>query len=364
MSKRKAAATVPPSPAVRAVKWAGVLVALVFASILAAHHVTMFMGPKTRRGGELMSAGYYGQKIHVFCQGVTEGEQKTRFSLASSLTRNRSDLKTPIFALHHDNHLTCVNYLPLQETLLGAGHASCCLERPGFGLSPAPVFNAEHANLKAELTMLVEALVQVVGEEHTFVSVGHGAGGSYAWGAIRLAPKLHKGLIMLDGVTQGAFRSCPELSRVYARRPSPLQQALQLTGLRRIMAYFDSSGLWLPLQVPREAVALHRHLVLTDKMALASSLAYANTPAIANQLHVVTEASIPGVYIVADSERSKAEGFPFMECFNDAGAKYVQKYFKKSLVVPARKLGHFSLTVAREELLHAATFVLESSPTQ
>jgi hypothetical protein len=71
MSKRKAGP--PPSPRVRAAKWAAVAVAILFASVLAAHHVIMFMGPKTRRGAELMSAGYYGQKIHVFCQGVAEG---------------------------------------------------------------------------------------------------------------------------------------------------------------------------------------------------------------------------------------------------------------------------------------------------
>ncbi len=71
MSKRKAAG--PPSPRMRTAKWVVVAVAIVFASVLAAHHVIMFMGPKTRRGGELMSAGYYGQKIHVFCQGVAEG---------------------------------------------------------------------------------------------------------------------------------------------------------------------------------------------------------------------------------------------------------------------------------------------------
>jgi pimeloyl-ACP methyl ester carboxylesterase len=272
----------------------------------------------------------------------------------------RSEQKTPVFVLHHDNHLTCINYLPLQEALRAEGFASCCLERPGFGLSPAPVLNPEQANLKAETMMLVEALVQVVGEEHTFVPVGHGAGASFAWGAVRLAPKLHKGLILLDGVTQQALRSCPELNRFYARKPTAVQQALQLTGLRRVMAHFDSSGLWLPSGVPAEAVALHRSLQLTDKMFTSSATAFFNTPVIANQLHVITEA-IPGAYISSDSQRSKKEGFPFMECANDASSKFVQRYFKKNLVLAAGDAGHFTMSAeAGPQLIEAAKFILES----
>ena len=61
------------SGVVRAAKWAVVVVVLVLASIFAAHHVQTFMGPKSRRGGEGMSVGYYGQKIHVWCHGLVEG---------------------------------------------------------------------------------------------------------------------------------------------------------------------------------------------------------------------------------------------------------------------------------------------------
>jgi hypothetical protein len=53
-----------------------------------------------------------------------------------------------------------------------------------------------------QVSHLVEALVQMVGEEHSFVSIGHGAGASFAWAAVRLVPRMHKGLLLLDGVTQ------------------------------------------------------------------------------------------------------------------------------------------------------------------
>jgi hypothetical protein len=46
---------------------------------------------------------------------------------------------------------------------------------------------------------------------------------------IRLAPKLHKGLILLDGVTQQALRNLSGSGPMIARKPSAVQQALQLT---------------------------------------------------------------------------------------------------------------------------------------
>ncbi len=75
MSKKGSVAS---SPALRNAKWAATLLLLVAASIFAAHHVMTFMSPKSRRGGQLMSAGFYGQKIHVYCKGISEGNKEKK----------------------------------------------------------------------------------------------------------------------------------------------------------------------------------------------------------------------------------------------------------------------------------------------
>jgi hypothetical protein len=142
-------------------KWLLVLLVLIACCIFAAHHIYQFMGPKSRpnagrlprRGRrfsfffsfffllffkiittllELVSAGYYGQKIHVHCLYASQEENST------------------IFVLHHDNHMTCVNYAKLQKGLLAAGYSSCCVERPGFGLSPLPHSISESVSLKGK----------------------------------------------------------------------------------------------------------------------------------------------------------------------------------------------------------------------
>jgi hypothetical protein len=63
--------------------------------------------------------------------------------------------------------------------------------------------------------------------------------------------------------------------------------------------------------------------------------------------------------VSSDVQRSKREGFPFMECFNDAGIKFVQRYFKKNLVLSAGGSGHFAMTAeGGAQLVQAAKCVL------
>ncbi len=239
------------------------------------------------------------------------------------------------------------------------GHPSCCVERPGFGLSPLFEFNQQGVNLKNDVSHLVEAVVQMVGEEHTFISVGHGAGASYAWAANRLVPKMHRGLILMDGITQAAFKSCPEMTRAFSVRPSPVDMFVQQSGLRRLLAHFDLAGLRPhPPLVPAELAPLNRAMLLTDKMFSSTATAVANTLMIASQLHVISEPTTPAVFLVSNTAKSKVEGFDWVDCANENGLKFVQRYFKKNLVIPVRNHGHWSMTAATEEILKAASFVL------
>jgi hypothetical protein len=126
------------------------------------------------------------------------------------------------------------------------------------------------------------------------------------------------------------------------------------------MAYFDSSDLLkLPADATPEEIKLQRHFMLSDKMFTASTRAFDKTKRMANQLVGLTVSKeLPAVYLVSHSGISKKEGFPFMECFNDAGAKLIQKQFVKSLVVPVRHTGHVSLLSAVDEMVKAAKFVM------
>ena len=333
---------------VRSVKWVFVVLVLIGASIFAAHHVIQFMGPKHRRGGELLSAGYYGQKIHVYCEGVTDIAPET-----------------PVFVFHHDSYATCINYARLQQGLTENGYASCCVERPGFGLSPLPQMMGQKPSLKGETALLVEAVMQKVSDEHiNFVSVGHGTGGLYAWASNKLAPRLYRGLILLDGTTPSAFHSCPDVSRFFAKKKSAAsslpEQIFQQSGLRRLALWFGWGTIpGKPLEVDESLATLHRKLMLTDKMWFATQLASLQTKRIAEQLVGLSkDTETPAVFLVSNTGLSRDEGFPFMECFNLQGAKLVQKLFSKSLVIPVRSRGHLSLTVAVEELLRSARFVV------
>ena len=292
-----------------------------------------------------MSAGYYGQKIHVFCERVV--------GLPAS---------APVFVFHHDNFATCANYARLQTGLSEQGLASCCVERPGFGLSPLPQMMSEMASLKGESALLVEAVVQKVGDEHeNFVAVGHGVGGVFAWATTKLVPRLHRGLILLDGMTPPAFHSCPDVNRFYSKRPGNMvQQVLQQSGLRRLITYFRGDReLSMPLGVSPALSRWHRALMLTDKMWFATNTAFALTKRTAEQLVGLTPRDdFPVAFLVSNTGRSRSEGFPFMECFNDQGAKLVQRLFKRSLVLPVRQVGHFSLTTAVDELVQSAKFII------
>ena len=215
-----------------------------------------------------------------------------------------------------------------------------------MGLSSAPPFEAA-VSLKTEAAMALEAVVQTVGEEHAyFVSVGHGLGGLFAWSASRLAPRLHRGLVLLDGLTPEAFRQCPELVRRHSPRPSLLETVLQQSGLRRLLSRLDASSLRLPgPPTPPEAVALHRHCVLTDRMALAVAAAHANARALAAQLFAVSESG-PAVFVAS------TQG-----CANKAGAAALQKYHKKSKVIQSDTA---KMEEATQAMLEAAKFIVEN----
>lgn len=350
--KSKKKSNVQDSTGVRVAKFGGVAVVLVFCSIFAVHHVLQFMAPRIRAGGELASAGFYGQKIHVVCKGV-DGD-------AAGQT---------VLVIQHDVFLTCLNYDGLQQSLMQRGIASCCVERPGFGYSPSPQHfpqgPQQRADLRAETALVAEAVLHVIGDEKNIVFLGHGVGALHALALTRMVPRVTSGLILISPLTRDAFTGCSDVSTFF-KRPhplaSPVQQALQKSGLRRLLNSLLGPprpsewpmSRWIPSSPSSAAFSgAALQLALSDAAVEASVRSWQSVEGLVKQSQEVSSNMKVVVVTAADDEKSAQEAATWATCMNQRAAESITKLFKQSKVIKANYVGHFSIPEASDEIVEA-----------
>lgn len=304
----------PPRGSPPLATWKVVLLALmgVVTVSVASHHALAIMLVPRMRHGELLAVGYYGQRTFTQCFGITDG----------------TNLR-PVVVLHHAVRHSCQHYVALQERLWH-DHAqpSCCLERRGVGYSPLPDI-APKVDLAEETKELFHALNQVI-DERTFVHVGHGVGGLYAWQAVALGRHTSRGLVLLDGFVPQqlecmAARRAIAATVDHANQPSALW--LQRLGLTR---WFHMLTGYRHMQLPAgppDAVERHKQLALTDTMATGVATALANAVPLARQLKP-TNSPLRAAYIT-----SAAPSNPLPPCYGENGIKATERYFSDVLVL-------------------------------